>query len=506
MIGITLIVWRGALAYYFSQDDFGGLARARGLAPRLIDPNRWLSHQAYWDLMRPFGIASAWAYHAISIAAHAACAVALHALLRRRFARPAAFLAAAFFATHPMLFTAVHWASAVGDPLALLFALIALGLALGNRHRVWALPCLGLSLLFKESCLLLPAVVFAHQQWGTLPDRRNASRGLPRTANRPDLVLVGMWGITAIAGAHLVLVSYGANVRNALAAASGAAAPYALGDPRAALDNALTYLGWTANLWFPTVRAFSDSVDPAVWPWAFGLLAVWALGLVFRRLRDRGWIATGITYAALLLPVLPLRNHTYHYYLDASLIGIAWGIAAAGDAALTARRIRERAVTWAAAGALALLFAVNSLALVHKIETMPFVIPELRADPTIDRSRIARNAFESLRAAHVLDGMNLVFWSPTSAPMLAGTMAGRAAASADRYYAANLRAALLDGLAIRVMFPGVHGVSFAPPETSRSAASAESTRVAVYTPGGHLKLLTIGEFDSMQVAVRAPNR
>lgn len=491
MIAITIVVWRGALSYYFSQDDFGGLARARGLAPRLVDPVRWLSHQAYWDVMRPFGVASAWAYHAISIAAHAACAVVLHALLRRRFAAPAALIAAAFFATHPMLFTAVHWASAVGDPFAVLFALLAIGFALAKRRRGWALPCFGVSLLFKESCLLLPLVVYAHRRWGTVADRK-AAHG-DGTSRRPDFVLAGLWLIAVVAAGHLAFVSYGADVRRALAAGGGSSSPYALGDLGAALANALTYIGWTANPWFPTVRSFDDAVDRAVWPWAWGLLAAWGAGLCSRRLRERGWIASGITYAALLMPVLPLRNHTYHYYLDAALIGIAWGMAGAGEALLTRRRVREHAGTWAAAGALALMFVINASALVNKIETMPFFHPELRADPTIDRARIAWNAYSSLRSTPAPAGSSLVFWAPPSTSAATASMTV-SPASADRYYERNVRAALLDGLAIRVLFPEVRDVTFAPPGPARRG---ESTRVALFSPGGRLQILTMAEFDSL---------
>jgi len=488
LIAITVIVWRGALAYYFSQDDFGGLARARNLAPRLVSPMRYLSHQAYWDLMRPFGVASAWSFHAVSIAAHAACAVVLYLLFARRFARPPAFLAAAFFATHPMLFTALHWASAVGDPFALLFALLALALALGTRNRWWALPCFALSLLFKESCLMLPAVVFAHRRWGTAGDRRAAAQG-PRG---PDPVLGGLWLMSVVASQWLVFVSY----RSDVSGASGSVSPYALGGPGLVLTNALTYLGWTANFWFPTVRGFPESIDRMVWPWAFGLVVAWVVGVGFRALRQRGWMAAALTYAAFIVPVLPLGHHTYHYYLYPALVGVAWGVAALGDLVMAQRRAPSRQWAWAATAALALVLTINALSLVHRIETMPFVHPELRADATIDRARIARNVYEGLRVAAPADGARLAFWVPPSGPP-----PGRSSSvESDRYYTDNVRTALLDGLAVRVMFPQIVDVSFMSP----SDTPVGSQQVAVCTPGGHLRLMAAGDFNAGPLRARAP--
>src|SRR5437773_1695811 len=53
--------------------------------------------------------------------------------------------------------TAVYWVSATGDILALAFALAALLAARrADARRWWAVPLFALSLLSKESTLLLP--------------------------------------------------------------------------------------------------------------------------------------------------------------------------------------------------------------------------------------------------------------------------------------------------------------------------------------------------------------
>jgi hypothetical protein len=286
-------------------------------------------------------------------------------------------------------------------------------------------------------------------------------------------------------------------VRNAIAAVP--TSPYAFGGPGALVSNALTYLGWTVNLWLPTVRGFSDAVDRSVWPWAAGALALYVAGLFSHRLRERGWIAAGVTYAAFLVPVLPLVNHTYHYYMAAALAGMAWGLAVAADVGLAWAGAGRRSWAWAAAGALAAALALNGGALERKIEMMPFAIAGLRADPTVDRAQIAWNVFECIRATPVPAGSTLVFWSPfaTNAPQSAdsATLAG----ARETYATANLRAALLDGLAVRVMFPGLRSVSFSSPRTH----PAEPARIALYGPSGRVKLFTVAEIDSFAALAAA---
>jgi hypothetical protein len=423
----------------------------------------------------------------------------LFLMLARRYHRAAAFLAAAFFATHPMLFTALHWVSAIGDPLALLFALLALDRALGTRGRLWAWPLFALSLLAKESCLLLPLVVWAHQRYGAPADRAAARPRRARTdtaahgLHSPLVVTAGLWVIALAATILLAAESYGPEVRRALAGTPvGVASPYALGGAGAVLANALTYLGWTVNLWLPTVRGFSDAVDRSVWPWAAGALALFAAGLCVRPLRERGWIAAGVTYAAFLLPVLPLANHTYHYYMAAALAGMAWGLAVAADAGLAWAGAGRRSWAWAAAGALAATFALNGGALERKIEMAPFAIAGLRADPIVDRARIAWNVFETIRAEPVPTGSTLVFWSPFATNASQGADSSTLAAARETYATTNLRAALLDGLAVRVMFPGLRSVSFASPRTH----PVEPARIALYGPSGRVKLFTVAEIDS----------
>jgi hypothetical protein len=478
----ALVVFHRALDYYFSQDDFLGLARAAGLAPRLAGPWRYLSHQALFDLLRPLAGIEAGPYHALSLASHAASAVLVAVLLARRVSPAAALLGAVFFAAHPALFGAVYWFSAIGDSLALLLALVALLLASrGDAWRWLSLPAFALSLLAKESTLLLPAVVALAGRFDPVV-RHAPGRG------RRAVTL----GLAAIAIAHGVSFVGG----DAFGVREGVStlAPYAIGAGPHIGGNLLTYLGWTVAFALPVVKGFNDAVDPAVHPWAWGTLALWLAGLAWPRLRRAGWLMGGILWISFLLPVLGLRNHTYHYYLYAPLAGAAWCVAAAAD------RVPWRGgAGWTSALALAALLAVNGALLVRKIETMPFVLPGLRAEPIVDRARIARNVRTSLGAVPLPPGVTLLFWSPTAASL--GPRGERLAAPAPRatYWEHNVRNALLDGLAVRVMFPQVARVRFVREFTR----GREDEWYAAYRPDGELRVATPAQVDSILGATAA---
>jgi hypothetical protein len=474
-----VIVFRGALGTFFSQDDFLGLARAGGLAPHLLGPWRYLSHEAIFDLMRPVAGLDPRPYHLVTMGAHAACTALLAAFLARRVSGPGALAGTVFFAAHPALFTALYWFSAVGDSLALLFALAALMTALRDDRLRWlALPLFALSLLAKESTLLLPVAV------ALAPRLDPATRAAPKPG-RGAVTL----GLAAVAVGYVAAFVAG----NAFGVRGGVSdeAPYALGLGTHVATNALTYLGWTVDFLLPAVRGFSDATDPAVYAWAIGALALWLAGLASPRLRRSGWPMGGVLWLLFVIPVLGLEHHTYHYYLYAPMAGAAWCVAAFADRALGRGRL-----AWAIAGALAALLTLNGALLVRKVETMPFVLPGLRADPTVDRARIARNVQHDLAAAALPDGVTLLFWSPTSASIGPHGEALGGPAPAATYWERNVRDALLDGLAVRVMFPRVAGVRF----VREFRPAPENEWYAAYKPDGSLRVATSAAVDSIRRA------
>ena len=477
-----VLVFHRALGYFFSQDDFLGLARAAGLAPRLAGPWRLLSHQAIFDLMRPFAGLDATAYHAASLAIHAACCALLAALLMRRMSPAATTVGTVFFAVHPALFGALYWFSAIGDSLSLLFALAALLLARrSDRARWFALPAFALSLLAKESTILLPAVA-------ALVARLEPAATQVRGGGRRGVTL----GLAAIALAYAAtfLAGDAFGVRRELSPA----APYAFGVGAHMAVNALTYLGWTGGFLTPFVHGFMDAADPAAYPWAVGTLLLWLAGLASRRLRRSGWAAAGAMWLLFLLPVLGLRNHTYHYYLYAPLAGAAWCVAAALDRAIPAGR-----AAWPVAGAFAALLALNGTLLVRRIETAPFVLAELRAEPVIDRARIARNVREGLALAALPPGVTLLFWSPNAASLGPRGERLEGPAPTETYWEVNVREALLGGLAVRVMFPQVAEVRF----VREFRPTPANEWYAAYRPDGRVRVARSAEVDSILRAAGA---
>jgi hypothetical protein len=462
VISAAIAAWtfRGALGYGFSQDDFLGLARATGHAARLPLGWRWLSHQLWWDVIASGFGSRATAAHALSLAAHALVAAVLAWLLARRLPVPAALAGAAFVASHPSAYTAVYWASANGDLLAALFALATLGCAFSPRARWLAVPCFALALLAKESVILLPIAWAAIALWGA------GSRVSVRELSRDRV----WWACVALA----VLAVAASQLGPHPASLGGEA--YAL-SLRAIPDNVLSYDGWAVNRWLASTAAFKDGVDSGVFGWGVALNVIWIAGCFVPALRGAGWIAAGVAWCAMLAPVLPLANHTYHYYLYAGLP--AAGLMIAALVALASARL-PRAAAWALAVAFSAFCAIDGHALVSKIEQAPFIVAGLRSDAIVDRARIAMIAIDDLRAAHLPAGTRLEMWSPQSQAMAAadGVPAGK-----ESYFETNVRAALLDGLALRVTVPNVDSVTFA-----RSFDASDSlARWAVYRYDGHLR-------------------
>jgi hypothetical protein len=504
-------VFHGALGQFFAADDFPALARAAGMLPRLASPWRLLSGQLYFDLLRPLAGLDPRGYHAAGLLLHAGCCALLFALLRRRVSAPAALVGTAWFATHPAHTTALYWVSGVGGPLSLLLTLATVALVpRPGRERWLAVPLFAAALLARESVLLLPLALWAMAE----PD---AGARLPGTRRALDPLLLALAAVAVADGVYLVAT-------DALGAAHGSAA-YRLGGGDGMLANLFTYLGWSADFLLPTVRRFLDAVDPLAWSWGAGLALLGLAGAFSPGLRRRGWLGSWFLYLALLLPMLPLVNHTYHYYLYAPLAGLAGCVAAACDwlgarlgparTALTrgrrtggkgrARPARGAAaapraggevpgsqrLAWALALAASALFTLNGALLVRKIETMPFPgAPALRSDSTVDRARIARNAITSLGAARLAPHTRLIFWSPIARSLAVQEPGGGVGES---YFERNVRAALFDGLAVRLFFPAVDSVGF----TTAYRPGPDPYRWAVYRPDGRLGVASSTTLDSL---------
>lgn len=112
--------------------------------------------------------APAWTFHALNVALHAAVTMVVLALaLRLGAPRPAALVAAALFAVHPVHVEPVDWIVGRAELLAALFGLSYVILALddGQRRSPWrrvaSFACFAGACFSKESSFALPAVVVA---------------------------------------------------------------------------------------------------------------------------------------------------------------------------------------------------------------------------------------------------------------------------------------------------------------------------------------------------------
>ncbi len=491
LLAAAAVTFHGALGYFFSQDDFEGLARARGLLPRLPGPWRLISNQFYFDVMRVIADLKPFGYHLASLLAHQLAVVLCYAYLRAWIPAPAALLGAAFVAVHPAQFTALYWISAGSAIHSTVFGLLALLAERHNGRRRWlAVPCYALALCARETAIGLPAVMLvARIQTGG--------------ARAKDRVL---WSLAAVAAAFVLGMV--ANDVIGLTQGRGAGAAYGAGIGPHVVANLATYLLWSVNFLLATVRSFSDVVDSGAMPIAIAIAAVAIGGCALRPLRARGWVVAWTLFAVWVAPVLPLMHHTYHYYLYGPLIGIGWSVAIVFDSIAAKalprasatpdrgddRASRAPAITATLAALLVVMLAWNDAALVRKIEFHPFD-EELRAEPTIDRAIIAGNIHASLAATPLPVGLTLRFWSPISIQRQEERHPG-AAADRESYWERNVRAAVLDGLGVRVLFPQVRAVAF----VRRLSAVPDSTWYAVYRPDGKLGLASYAMLDSISRA------
>jgi hypothetical protein len=332
--------------------------------PRAQGTVRFLSERAFFLTFESLFGLEALPYRIFILALFAASCVLLAAVTRRLSGSAmAGVLAPMFWTISVGVAAAIGWASSTNQ-IFLAFFVLATFLFFLDRRPIasWTAYLLGFGAL--ESMLMLPALLMAY---ALLYDRSRL-----RSAAW-YLIPAG-----AFAWLHLVVI------------------------PKPSVDSAYQ-MHW----------GLADLAATAIvyWEWSAGsMLASALLGLllvaaVSWRAANREWTPLfGLLWFALLLaPVLPLRDHTLHYYLAAPVTGLAIALAA-----VTASLLKQGWIWRLAAVAAAGLFAAGHVT--KNRETI-----EWNREKSRDVRQLVRGVERARqlhpRASILLDGISdTLFW------------------------------------------------------------------------------------------------
>src|SRR5579872_2808386 len=209
LLAAALAAFGASLGSGFHFDDYAIFS-----TPALTSRSGWLdvwgftqtrplTYFTYW-LNYAMGGRDPLGYHLLNLALHLAAVLLAYECLRRMLPQPAAMLAAAIFATHPLQAESVDYIWGRSIILAAVFCFAALLCWLRDRPW-WALLCFALALLAKEECVAFPLLLLL------LPVPR------PR---RGIWVVAAMLFVALIAGLRVMLVAAATPLSQAGAQAS----------------------------------------------------------------------------------------------------------------------------------------------------------------------------------------------------------------------------------------------------------------------------------------------
>jgi hypothetical protein len=476
-VALALFVHRRSLGTFFSPDDLGSIARARGLIPPHPVPFwRFLAGPGYFAFaLRAFGT-DPLPYHVVNWLLHA-LDVALLFLLARRWSGSliAATVAAGLFGASRLAVAALLQSIGVGELMATAFVLaLFLSFAPGLRGVLVSALLFAAALLSKETILLLPIVLLIAP-----------IDGAPLRARIPAVaVMLGEGALFLVAFAH---------AGGRVSAFGGPAYETAFG--LNLLQNLTTYASWIGDM-RTLVPDLAGAPVAASWPAGLAvLLALSAIAaLAWRRTRLP---AIGIAWLALALaPVLPLLHHSYLQYLYPGFPGLALALgsgwaallerllgrsqrsgsrdrddrdrgrgagarSAARDTRHTRRSSRTPAVAAAWAASIALIavhaFASDSLMAKRWASRLPGV--ELHSDPYLRKSEIVEHLSRSLAPAIAGRRARLVFVMPAESMTRVNVATGQVVAASGEQHN-YLRSLLDDGRALKALHTEVDSVAF----------------------------------------------
>ena len=451
----TLVVYHRGLRFPFALDDYTYLYQAAGIDPAPFELRRWLSVRAhYWLALHLFGL-SPLPWHLMSFALHLSNSVWVYLLARRLGgSQPACWTASCLFACSPVAFTILYWVAGIQELSSGFFLLAAAYAALlEGRRRWWSVAFFALAMLCKESVLAAPLAM----AW--LLGRR----GLRLSAVQ---LAVGVALFLATGLQHRMLES-------------NPASPYATAYGKAMFVNLATLWIWLVAPW----RAYPDRVAspqvslvlPALAAAGAGLVAAISSG--WRRARPA--LQAAAWFLALLVPVLPLRSHSYAYYMYLPQIGflllIAFGLDHLARWA-AGRRVRAAWLLHLAAVVLCAFFAVRN-ARTH--ETLMLKNSDVPHDSVVRYARVAGDLVAQVRDAHLPTRIRRLVLFGVSKPGEAVYTPGSEGRGGVHVRVLPMRVVMTDGKIFRLHFPRLQG-TFVDSLTERD----ESPDTAIFFGSG----------------------
>jgi Flp pilus assembly protein TadD len=176
-----------------------------------------VSNSTLWLEWRLWGMRST-GYHLTNLALHIVTTILLWGVLRR-LCIPGAFLAAMFFAVHPVNVESVAWITQRKNLLALLFALLALYGYLSvekdtsraplRKPSYWfSIGAFLLAMLSKGSVAVFPVLLLLVIAWLHPLSRRDVARAAPFFVISAVLVPVNVWFASRIVGAAAATIPF----------------------------------------------------------------------------------------------------------------------------------------------------------------------------------------------------------------------------------------------------------------------------------------------------------
>jgi hypothetical protein len=314
----ALVVYRGAFASFFVQDDFGWLGDSRfqtfrEYAQCFFRFNPALSYRPlsqetfFWLGQKIFGM---WppGFHFFSVSVHLLGGSLLYFILRRFVAPIPASVGALFYTTHGAHFRSVCWISAFPEPSAVACYLGALLLFIRfdreQRRLLYMASVLAmvLGIMCKESILTVPLVLATYCLLFS-------PRRLLWTT--PFFVLSGLYVFFRFTSAAVHT------------------APYPLTFGYEAWRNLLTYFSWAAGFTDTLLVVKLHWNAESSYAWVAAGLTVALVTLLFISGNKRIALFAVIWFGIALQPVLYFWQHIDPYYLAPALAAFALLISSA---------------------------------------------------------------------------------------------------------------------------------------------------------------------------------